>query len=274
MASMVYLALLAALGGLFSKNSFENWRIVTSDLITLQIPEPEVKVEKSKGTTRVVEVLRVLRTIPSIKNINILEMEDIRNLVNPWIEAEALGNIPLPALIEIKIKNKTVLAKLKQSLPKIVPGIVFEDHKKLFSTGLKSLQSIEQVFLIIFILVTTVAIVSVVFVVLAGLSINKEVIAVMHLIGAENSFIAKKFQKHIFIISAVATAIGAFLAFISVIAMEKWLWLAFFGVSEGNLFAQFKLLDWVLLASIPLLYPIIAISVAGISVLVVLEKTN
>ena len=69
---MVYLALMALISSFFSTLSFDNWKSATRDLVTIHVPDPNQKIV-SNNDTRLDAVLKILRTLPNIENITILE---------------------------------------------------------------------------------------------------------------------------------------------------------------------------------------------------------
>ena len=111
MTTMVYLALMAVGSSFFSTLSFDKWKSATRDLVTIHVPDPNQRIESNNNDTRLDAVLKILRTLPNIENITILEKNDIEKLISPLAETDILKNILLPALVEIRINNREVLPK-------------------------------------------------------------------------------------------------------------------------------------------------------------------
>ncbi len=273
-ASMIYLALFSASGVMLSHTFFKNWRGSNSDVVTLQIPKADHRVEVGAAGTRLDTILRVLNSVPEIKKIKVLERQEIHRLLKPWVESKVLSEIPFPAVIEMSLSNVGLLTELKTVLAKIAPGILIEDHSKWLANSLNAIEGIEQLLMIIFGIVMTVTIVSVAFTVFSELSANKEVVEVMRLIGAKNSFIAKKFQIQLFVISLPASIIGSILAGLSMILLKEWVLLLFFQGDSSQLLAGFDILHWLILASIPIIYILICVIIAGISARVLLINSS
>ena len=132
MTTMVYLALMAVGSSFFSTLSFDKWKSATRDLVTIHVPDPNQRIESNNNDTRLDAVLKILRTLPNIENITILEKNDIEKLISPLAETDILKNILLPALVEIRINNREVLPNLQSSLKNLAPDIVVENHAELF----------------------------------------------------------------------------------------------------------------------------------------------
>ena len=273
-ASMIYLALFSASGVMLSHTFFDSWRSSNNDVVTLQVPQAGHRVETKVVESRLESILKVLNTIPEIRKIRVLERQEIHALLKPWVEPKALNEISLPAVVEMSLSNVDRLPELRTVLKKIAPDILIEDHSKWLSNTLEAMAGIEQLLMMIFVIVMLVAIVSVAFTVFSQLSVNKEVIEVMRLIGAKNSFIAKKFQKQVFIISVPASITGSALAVVSMILMKEWILLTFFQGDGSQLLAGFEMFHWAILVSIPIIYILICMMVAGISARILLINSN
>ena len=274
MASMVYLALLAILFSIVSTLSFDKWRNVTRDLVTIHVPNPTEGIGSDDGVTRIDETLKILRAFPDIESVTILEKNDIERLINPLIEIDILENILLPALIEIRLNRNDVLPDLNNALKNLSPLIFIEDHVELFSPDAKTFLGAKKLFSVIVSLTLFVAMISVIFAVHSGLAMNREIIHVMHLIGAKNSFIARTFQKHVLKVLSFSSVFATFLAIGTFFILESSLRVAFFGDVEIDIFKQINLWDWTIFMLVPVCYPLLGIIVVGVSVLILLRNQN
>jgi len=273
MTTMVYLALMALISSFFSTLSFDKWKSATRDLVTIHVPDPNQKIA-GNNDTRLDAALKILRTLPNIENITILEKNDIEKLISPLVETDIFQNILLPALVEIRINNREVLPNLESSLKNLAPDIFVENHAELFLFDSKVFFGAEKLFVAIVGLITMVAIISIIFAVFTGLSVNKEVIQVMHLIGAKNGFIARAFQKHVFIVLSFSSIFGACLAAGTFFILDNLFKVAFFGDIEIDLLTQFDLWNWITLIMVPISYPLLGVLVTGISVVILLKNQN
>ncbi len=274
MASMIYLALLAILFSIVSTLSFDKWSNATRDLVTIHVPNPTKGTGSDDGVTRIDETLKILRAFPDIESVTILEKNDIERLINPLIEKDILKNILLPALIEIRLKRNEVLPDLNNALKNLSPDIFIEDHVELFSLDAKTFLGAKKLFSVIVSLTLFVAMISVIFTVHSGLAINREIIHVMHLIGAKNSFIARTFQKHVLKVLSISSVFATLLAIGTFFILESSLRVAFFGDVEIDIFKQINLWDWTIFMLVPVSYPLLGIIVVGVSVLILLRNQN
>lgn len=274
MASMIYLALLAILFSIVSTLSFDKWSNATRDLVTIHVPNPTKGTGSDDGVTRIDETLKILRAFPDIESVTILEKNDIERLINPLIEKDILKNILLPALIEIRLKRNEVLPDLNNALKNLSPDIFIEDHVELFLPDAKTFLGAKKLFSVIVSLTLFVAMISVIFTVHSGLAINREIIHVMHLIGAKNSFIARTFQKHVLKVLSISSVFATLLAIATFFILESSLRVAFFGDVEIDIFKQINLWDWTIFMLVPVSYPLLGIIVVGVSVLILLRNQN
>jgi cell division transport system permease protein len=114
-------------------------------------------------------------------------------------------------LIEVKLSDPTAvdLADLGRRLAAQVKGASLDDHQA-WASRLQSLAD-TTVFggLTILALVLVATVLCVVFATRGAMATNSGVVSVLHLVGAEDGFIAREFQRHFLILGLRGGMIGA-----------------------------------------------------------------
>ncbi len=180
--------------------------------------EVTVQVKPISGTNtnkRVNQVALYLKQQQGIQSINILSAEDSSVLLEPWLgRVDALSALPVPRLVAVAIdqSNPPDIDRLRQAIQGSFRGVVLDDHRHWRSqirTVTRSLALGGITMLILMAAATTAIIVSAT---RSALSANKEIVEVLHFVGATDSFIAREFEKHFLALGIRAGLIGAFFA--------------------------------------------------------------
>lgn len=273
-AVMAFLAALAIGASLVAHRAAQGWQAGLSGSLTVQILPPQHGAPQpalDKETNRVAQILRSTQGIASVTPVS---KEDAMKLVKPWLGSDALvSDLPLPRLVDAQVipGARVDLAALSSQLKKAAPDSVLDDHSHWLSR-LKLLA--DTVMWAAYIILTLIAIATasiVAFATRAGLEAHHNIVALLHQMGAHSSFIAHAFERHYFVSTLAASAIGAALAGLLFLLTG---WLEFAGIEPVPFLPPLALhlaeLAW--LAAVPLGAGAIAWATARLSVLAALRK--
>ena len=191
MAVMCYLAVLAAGGLVLINRSVEAWTGDLSREITVQIREiagRDMEADLAKAAA-------ILKTTPGIVKVTVLDEKAAIDLLEPWIGGiEGLEDLPVPRLIAVQIDpdNPPDFASLDVALRNEVPGVSLDTHKRWQAELTRMARVLKLLAYAILVLIGLCAIAIVVFATRAALEANREVVEVLHLVGARDSFIARQ----------------------------------------------------------------------------------
>ena len=193
---MVYLAGLAVSVTMVFEQVIDRWSAGLKGSVTVVI-EPSVNGEDIKTEARIETALRLILTTPGISSAIPLANADVAELIEPWLGKDALSlDLPIPRLIDVTLEpNRTVdLAALTHRLETAVPGIQIDDHKVWLQSVLRLARTFELIAILVVILIAAAAGATVMFATRARLAVQCDVIEVLHLIGARDTYIARQFQ--------------------------------------------------------------------------------
>lgn len=189
----VYLASLAILGGLALVGATGQWASEIDQLVTVQVP-PEAGVS-SEAVVK--SVLGVLRDHPSVAQARPLELSEMEALLAPWLgQSAVIRELPLPQLIDVELRPNGDIETLRKRLDAEFPGVEIDDHRQ-WREQMKAIAAAARLIswsLVAMISLAAVAVI--IFATSASLESQNELVALMHLIGAQNAFVAGEFQKH------------------------------------------------------------------------------
>ncbi|WP_051609575.1 cell division protein FtsX [Terasakiella pusilla] len=195
-AFMVYLAALAVIATSIMQSISARWEMGVSDTLTVQIPPQKGMQQDQK---QIEASLEILRAHPAVVLAAPVGKARVLELLEPWLgDAASLSDMPLPHLIDVTVRQDVPMdgQALIEQLNKVAPGATLDDHRVWLDRLIQMSRTLEWGAYLVLGLIATVSIGTVFFVTKTGLAIHHDVIEVLHLIGAQDSYIARQFAEH------------------------------------------------------------------------------
>lgn len=213
-AVMSFLACLALAGVLTLSRMATQWTEGLSSSATVQLlPSPQISPDD-----QVKEALSVVSQWPGVLSARALSRQDAEALLEPWLgTGNVLEDLPAPQLIEVTLKPgvPVELEGLGLKLADTVPGAQLDDHKRWNNELAGFAASSAAVGWSVLLLIGLATLAIIVFATQAGLRTHREIVEVVHMIGARDVFIAKEFQNHFLWLGIRGGLIGLLLAVIT-----------------------------------------------------------
>ena len=269
---MAFLAVLSLGSVLIAERMSASWESGLIGRLTVQIlpvngvsPEPEVAA-----------ALTLLRATPGVVSATPLTDAENLALVQPWLGSDAVvADLPFPRLIDVRLQPGAGLdtAALTTRLKAAAPHGVLDDHGRWIGRLRDLASTVVYSAVAVLLLIAIAMAATVAFATRAGLAAHHEIVELLHLMGAQDRFIARAFEWHYFVGAAVAAAGGAFLGAVIFLAAGGLDEIGFNAVSflppMGLKLAE---LPWLIM--VPLVAALIAWGTARLSVLAVLAEYN
>jgi cell division transport system permease protein len=172
----------------------ERWDTGLAGAMTVQVPA-----EAAAEDTRLAAVTEALAATPGVLTVEPMGREAMTALLEPWLgDAVLTGDLPLPHLIAVTIDTAAPpdIAALQGRLQALAPGSLVDDHQRWLARLLDLAQAVEVMALVVVVLVVLAACIMVAFVTRMGLAAHERSIELLHLIGAQDSYVARQFQNH------------------------------------------------------------------------------
>jgi cell division transport system permease protein len=150
-----------------------------------------------------------------ISDVRVLSQAETNALVEPWLgDVDGLNALPLPRLIAVQLDRDDPpdLPTLGVALESEFEGAVLDDHSR-WQAQIRSVTStlaIAGLGVILLVALATVAII--VSATRSAMASNRDIVEVLHFVGARDRFIAEQFEKHFQTLGVLAGAAGAGLA--------------------------------------------------------------
>jgi cell division transport system permease protein len=193
--AMVFLAALALAGALLAQTIAGRWQADLAGTLTVEIPP----VSGTAETSRVDAAIALLAASSGVQRATAVPRARLEALVAPWLGAGAhVAELPLPAVIEVELTQdaRIDLGQLGEALAEAVPGAKLDDHALWLAGVAAVVRAVEAVALAVVLLIALLSASAVVFAVRTGLAIHRDVVEVLHLIGARDGYIARQFAGH------------------------------------------------------------------------------
>ena len=192
-AFMVFLSALAFAGMMTLNDAVKRWDTGLNATITVQVPPGSTAREDEQ---RLSQVVTLLASKPWVERYETLSKERLFQLLAPWIgNAGEVQDLPIPMLIDVTVDRDSDLdaRSLAAELAARVPGVSVDDHRVWLSQLVRLVTVIQALAWAVLGLIGLATIGTVVFTTRTGLAIHREAIEVLHLIGAQDAYIARQF---------------------------------------------------------------------------------
>jgi cell division transport system permease protein len=210
---MCFLACLTS-GAVYMMNqSASAWLRDIASEVTVQV-EPRDKVDTEK-TLR--EVTAFLGKQAGIRNVRSLPIEESNGLLEPWLGAsEALKTLPLPRLVALELDRLAPpdFEGLRANLAKQFKGVTLDDHRQWQQQIRTVTRSFALAGIAILFLVAAATTAIIVSATRAAMASNREIVEVLHFVGATDRFIAREFERNFMRVGIRAGLVGAISAMV------------------------------------------------------------
>jgi cell division transport system permease protein len=172
--------------------------------------------------------------------------QESTQLLQPWLGGLALDELPVPRLIAVAIAPGETpdLERLRAALAEQVPPASLDDHREFVDHMRLMSRAMVAGATGVLALVMIATVLSVTFATRGVMATNRQVIEVLHFIGARNSFIAGHFQRHFLLLGLKGGGLGgglALLLFGLVDLANGWLLASATGAQLAALFGTFSI---------------------------------
>ena len=205
---MCFLACLTA-GAVYMMNqSAAAWLRDIASEVTVQI-EAKDKVDPEKQLR---DVSQFLARQPGVRNVRPLSVADSAQLLEPWLgQSDALKSLPIPRLIALEVDRAQPpdLAQIRTQLAAQFKGVSLDDHRHWQQQIRTVTRSFALGGLAILMLVGAATTAIIVSATRSALGSNRDIVEVLHFVGATDKFIAREFEKHFLRLGIKAGLVGA-----------------------------------------------------------------
>ena len=186
------------------------WSAGLASEVTVQV-RPNETWDAVAMETALAEVVTVLEATPGVRGAEIQSTQDAARLLEPWLGTGFdPQTVPLPRLVKVLIDRDQApdMVSLALAVQGAVPEASLDDHRVWVArlTRMAGVSVLIGAGILGLMLVATALIV--VFATRAAMAGNREIVEVLHFVGAEESYIAAQFQNHFLLLGLKGAVIG------------------------------------------------------------------
>lgn len=224
-AIMTFLGALTAGAAVMVAGASQDWRHAVSRELTIQVrplPNRDLPAEVDKAVA-------LARGAPGVAEATPFDEAEGERLLEPWLGSDLdLHDLPIPRLIVVKLGDTRLFdaAGLRKALEGSVAGASLDDHRLWMDRLAAMADTVVAVAVVILGLVLVAMGLAVGFATRGAMAGNREIVGVLHFVGAEDSFIAGEFRRHFLRLGLRGGAIGglgAIVVFMLAGAFESWM---------------------------------------------------
>jgi cell division transport system permease protein len=269
-APTVYLATLAIAGMLALHGMLLNWDRGLAGTMTVEVPA-------GASEATVTAVVTLLRTTAGVASAQAMDRAAQAKLLEPWLGTTvATQELSMPRLIDLHVTAgvRPDLAALKTKLTAAAPGTVLDDHQQWLDRLYALALSVEVTGLAIVVMVSAASVLTVVFTTRAGLAVHRDVIELLHWMGARDGYIARQFQREALRLGFTGGLAGLVLAGATIWALGHVAAATSVLGEQAKLLPDLQLVPWQwgALAALPVIAALAAMITARLTVMRALAR--
>ena len=203
--AMAFLAVFALALSLATGRLADRWSAELARTSTLRISAPE-----DQAAAQLQAAINVLETTPGVGMARALTPEEQAALLEPWFgPGLPLDALPIPQLVEIIEEGRGYDAiGLRARLQAEVPGAVLDDHTRWREPLIEAASRLRSLGWVAILLIGASMVALITLAAQAALAANAQVIRVMRLVGAKDTYIARAFVRRFTLRGLSGAAIG------------------------------------------------------------------
>lgn len=255
--AMAFLAVFALALSLASGRLATRWAEELARSATLRINTPA-----DQRAAQTEAALNILRQTPGVASARALSVEEQAALLAPWFGADlVLDDLPVPQLIEvIEAEPGYDAAGMRLRLAAEVPGAVLDDHTRWRRPLVDAANSLRRLGWVSILLIGGATAAMITLAANAALAANAQVIEVLRLVGARDSYIANAFVRRFTLRALIGAAVGVAFGLAGVMLLPE-------ATDEGGFLTGlgFQGANWLLPLAIPVLGALVAFAATWVA---------
>lgn len=217
-ALMSFLAAMALVGSFTLDSMTQRWSSGLENKLTIEIPAEKTSGDmrdKDEMASLLKQVEAVLRNEPIVKSVDVLDDQDIQDLVEPWLGKDApLQDIPLPGLISVETHSSEpqAMEKMAADIKVVDSGIIIDTHEAWLQSLLKMIGSLRFAAFVVVVIIAATTITAIAGAIRSRIAVHKADVELLHLMGANDEYIVRQFQRHALTIALQGSLVGTVIA--------------------------------------------------------------
>ena len=212
----------------------KSWEKDILGSITIQVSPIEnenKKIDANKTQEQLNKVLQFIENADGVKSVHVIDDKTVERLMSPWLGNKVdINTLPIPQLLDVQLKDNAEINydEMTRGLHKVTPNASIDNHRLWLNRLLKFAGSLKTLALSVLFMVIGICAFSIYYSTRTSLGINLNSIEILHIIGAQDKYIAKQYAKSYAKIGFFSGVIGLTFAIPSIVLVSKY------GISTGS----------------------------------------
>ncbi len=207
LALMTLLCLLATSTSMVLGKALSQWTSGLENSLTIEIPAG------NNAPALATSIERALGEIDNVKRATRLNRDDISGLIAPWLGGleSQLGDLPLPTLIQVdlRIRDAETIATIRKTITNLSDDVRIDAYETWLTDLMRLTTTIRLVALALLIIILVITAMTIAGAVRSRMAIHHEELRLLHIMGAEDRYIAKQFRNYILRLSLRGVVVGS-----------------------------------------------------------------
>ena len=164
-------------------------------------------------------VVDILGWHPAVSEFRVVTNAVARKLLELWLgSAASLDGLELPRLIAVRFaddvevyRDADTIEALSEALSQI-PGVILDTHITARDGLIAMARTTQGITMFILVLLVIATATVIVFATRSSIAANREIVEVLHMIGADNRFVTRQFDRHFCLLGVLGGLFGAVIA--------------------------------------------------------------
>ncbi len=224
-AIMTFLACLTAGAALLVADASRGWRSEVLRDATIQVKAgPGDNID-----SLVAKAVSIASQAKGVESVHAYSKAESERLLEPWLgNGLDLSQLPIPRLIEVRLSDQRPedFAALRAALAAAAPEANLDDHRIWAARIGTMADAVVVLAAALFALMILAMGTAIGFATRGAMAGNREIVEVLHLVGASDKFIAREFETHFRRLGLRGSMIGglAAMAFFAAASLLSFLW--------------------------------------------------
>jgi cell division transport system permease protein len=242
-AIMTFLACLTAGGALLLAQASQSWRSDVLRQVTIQV-KPGAGDDVESLVSKAALVAAQAR---GVTHVRVYSAAESGKLLQPWLgDGLDLSLLPIPRILVVDIQGASEddVARFREALARSVPQASLSD-RRIWAGRIRTMAgAVVALAAASFALMIVAMAIAIGFATRGAVVANREIVEVLHFVGASDSFVAREFEIHFLNVGLRGALIGdssAMAFFLAAAALFRWTTGSTGGAQIAALFGSFAL---------------------------------
>lgn len=207
------------LAGFFMINSLvSTWDKGIVNGVTVQVMPDENNLDADELNARINKVVNFFENLKGVDKVRIVSDKQVSKLMSPWLGNNVdIQALPMPKLIDVRLTDYSAsdFDAIAKELYQVAPYTSINVHQVWLNKLIAFAKSVKLLALSVLILVLSICSFSIFYATKTSLGIHRDIIEILHIMGATDDYIAKQYARRGFFIGLLSGVVGVALSFVA-----------------------------------------------------------